>query len=69
MIKYPHDYLSEIIEIFQCATSSFHEELVKLDFTRKKKSTTYREQNKKVEDFLFRVRRHNEENIALFLKF
>ncbi|MHC5226038.1 IS630 transposase-related protein [Ignatzschineria sp. LJL83] len=37
----PDAYLSELAEEFQCATSSIHEALVKLGFTRKKKSIKY----------------------------
>ncbi len=50
VIENPDAYLSEIAHIFQCATSSVHEALTKLGFKHKKKSTTYREQDKKLKN-------------------
>ena len=47
VLEHPDAYLSELAKVFQCATSSIHEALVKLNFTRKKKSNTYSEQNQK----------------------
>ena len=47
MEEHPDAYLYEIAEVFQCATSSVHEMLVKIGLRRKKKSTTYREKDQK----------------------
>ena len=47
VLEHPDAYLSEIAEVFQCATSSVHAALAKLGFTHKKKSTAYREQDQK----------------------
>ena len=47
VLEHPDAYLSELAEVFQCATSSIHEALAKLNFTRKKKSNTYSEQDSK----------------------
>lgn len=47
ILEHPDAYLSEIAEVFQCATSCVHEALTKLGFKHKKKSTIYREQDQK----------------------